>query len=476
MKRFLFITTFIVNCSFCFSQNIIGNWSGNISAGTNKIPLVFHFYKDDSGNVNGKWDSPSQNANNLACGDIIINNDSLIVGLPIISGSYKGKLITKDSIAGVWIQRGFQTPLNISRMNNTSVFQPPKRPQTPHPPFNYVSENVIYNNTDSTIQYGATFTKPFSKKDKKFPTVLLITGSGKQDRDETIFDHKSFAVIADYLTKNGIAVLRVDDRGMGQTTGDFDTSSSEDFANDVETGIRYLLSRNDVDTRHLGLIGHSEGGMIAPMVAARNKNASFIVLLAGTGVPGSVINDFQNSGVLKNAGVTDSTIQKYLLLHHALLNAVASSSDINEFKNQVPGIYTNWKNSQSKETLSVLIHGTDDQVIDDFEKKYFAFHTKWWKFFLVHDPAKDLEKLSIPVLALNGSKDIQVDPQTNLAAIEAALKKSKSKNYKTIELPGLNHLFQHCTKCTIDEYAELEETISPEVLSTISDWINGLVK
>ncbi len=475
MRRFLIIIFIVFTQHYSFSQNIVGNWGGDISVSAKKIPIVFHFYKDSSGKIDCKWDSPSQNANDLPCGDIAVGGDSVLVSLPVISGSYKGKFITGDSIDGMWNQRGFQTPLSLARSKN-AAYEPPKRPQTPKPPFNYISDSVIYTNADSSIKYGATFTRPFSKTDEKFPAVILITGSGKQDRNETIFDHQPFAVIADYLTKHGTAVLRVDDRGMGQTTGDFDTSSSADFANDVEAGIQYLLSRNDVDPAHIGLIGHSEGGMIAPMVAAKDKRVSFIVLLAGPGVNGMNIINYQNSLALKNAGMPDSVVQKFLVLHDALVNAAIGASDADEFKDKVPGIYHEWEKDQSQGTLKELVHGTEEQMISNLQQKYFVFHSKWWRFFLTHDPSKDLEKLSIPVLALNGSRDVQVDPQTNLRAIKDALLKSQSKNYKTIELPGLNHLFQHCVKCTVDEYGKTEETIAPEVLRTISDWINSVVK
>ena len=342
MRKLFFINLFILISSFSFSQNINGTWSGNINVNGNEIPIVFHFYKDSLGKTNGKWDSPSQNAKNLPCSDIAVNGDSIIIGLKIISGFYSGKFITQDSIAGMWHQGNGELPFNISKTNE-STFEPPKRPQTPKPPFNYLSEDVVYANADNSIQYGATFTRPESPINKKYPAVLLITGSGKQDRDENIFDHKPFAVIADYLTKRGIAVLRVDDRGMGKTTGDFDTSSSEDFANDVETGIKYLQSRKDVDAKHIGLIGHSEGGMIAPMVAARNKGVSFIVLLAGTGVHGAAIIDYQNILPMKNTGMSDAVIQKFLDLHHALIAAATSSVNGNDYLADVSKIYYDWK-------------------------------------------------------------------------------------------------------------------------------------
>ena len=209
-----------------------------------------------------------------------------------------------------------------------------------------------------------------SANNKKYPAVLLITGSGKQDRDENIFDHKPFAVIADYLTKRGIAVLRVDDRGMGQTTGDFDTSSSEDFAKDVEAGIKYLQSREDVDSKHIGLIGHSEGGMIAPMVAARDKDVAFIVMLAGTAVPGAAINDYQNVLPLEKIGFNKDIIQKFLDLHHALSDAATSAVNEDDYKNEVSKIYYDWKKKQSPETINALIKATDEQTVSSLQNKY----------------------------------------------------------------------------------------------------------
>lgn len=459
-----------------FGQKITGNWEGKIVAGGTTIPIVFHFYSDSTGRILGKWDSPSQNALDLPCGEVRATGDSLVVLLPVISGSYSGNFAGADSITGEWDQKGIRMPLNLARQSGGGSYTLPKRPQTPHPPFPYISDSVVYRNSDSTIRYGATFTRPKGQPGDQYPVVLMITGSGKQDRDETIFDHHPFAVIADYLARRGIAALRVDDRGMGQTTGDFDTSSSLDFAGDVEAGIRYLLSRSDVDPAHIGLLGHSEGGLIAPMVASGDPRVAFLVLLAAPGIPGMDVINFQNGVALKNAGLPDSVVQKFLVLHDALVNAAVSATGPGPFREQVPGIYQSWKKDQSAGTLKDLIHGSDESVIKNLQAKYYVFHSKWWRFFLFHDPSGDLEKLDIPVLALNGSRDIQVDPQVNLDAIRAALKKSRSKNYKTIELPGLNHLFQHCTTCTLDEYGKLEETIAPEVLRTVSDWISSVVK
>ncbi|MEO8765268.1 MAG: alpha/beta fold hydrolase [Ginsengibacter sp.] len=479
MRKPAFVSFLLAFSSFSFSQNISGNWQGNIDVNGQKILVVFHFYKDIAGQIVGKWDCPPQNAKNLPCGEIVLKNDSVKVGLPVISGFYEGTFIGVDSITGMWHQGPGKFVLNIVKTGNDAAFVLPKRPQTPKPPFDYEVKEVTYSNANKTMRYGATFTKPFSKvpaDSKKYPAVVLITGSGKQDRDENIFDHKPFAVIADDLTKRGIAVLRFDDRGMGQTTGDFDTSSTEDFAGDVEAAIKYLESRKDVDTHRIGLIGHSEGGIIAPMVAARNNQVAFIVMLAGTGVPGNVINDYQNALPLQKAGFKDDIVQKFLELHRALIKAATSYVNPNDYKKEVSKIYYDWKKKQTPETIRELIKTTDETTISTLQNKYGAFHTKWWKFFLTYDPTKDLEKISIPVLVLNGEKDIQVDPKINLSLIEKALKKSKSKNYKVLELTGLNHLFQHCNACTTEEYGTLEETFAAEALKIMGSWIEEVVK
>ena len=381
-----------------------------------------------------------------------------------------------DSITGEWHQGKGILPLNLKRTDASATFNEIKRPQTPKPPFNYYSTDVEYDNADKTIHFGATFTKPDNNVDKKYPVVILITGSGKQDRDENIFEHKPFFVIADYLAKHGVAVLRVDDRGMGITTGNYATSTSADFANDVEAGISYLRSRKDIDLKKIGLIGHSEGGLIAPMVAARNKNVAFIVVLAGPGAGGAAANDYQNILPLLQGGVNGDDIKKFLELHHSLRAAALNIKDDKEYNNNVSKIFFDWKMKQTATTLHSLIHGTDDIIISSLQKAYSDFRTPWWHFFLTYQPATDIQKLSIPVLALNGEKDVQVDAKINLPAIHNALQKSRSKNFKTIELPGLNHLFQHCKKCTIEEYSELEETFSPEVLKIMGDWIQEVVK
>ena len=348
-----------------------------------------------------------------------------------------------------------------------------KRPQTPLPPYLYINDSVVYENADKTVQLGATFSYP--KTGGPFTTILLITGSGQQDRDETIFHHKPFAVIADYLVKKGFAVLRVDDRGKGQSKGPLKNVTSVDFANDVITSIQFLLTREEVDKNSIGLMGHSEGGFIAPIVYSKLPAIAFIVSLAGSGVSGAEILLKQQTDPVKGK-VTDAAFKAYYDLTQKTLNTIhdlhlqPDSIILDSIKN----LYKNWKEAKPDSVLAPI-------RADKVPPELYSLSIKpelepWLKYFIATDPAKFWSQVKCPVLALNGEKDIQVYADQNLNAITTALKKAGNKNFKTKKLKGLNHLFQHCKTCTIQEYGELEETFSPKVLKIISHWLKRNVK
>jgi uncharacterized protein len=342
------------------------------------------------------------------------------------------------------------------------------RPQTPQPPFEYNVDSVEYDNADKTVHLGATFTYP--KTGKSFVTAVMITGSGLQDRDETIFNHKPFAVIADYLTKKGFAVLRVDDRNMGKSKGDVKNATSLSFADDVMTSINYLLQRKEVDKNKIGVIGHSEGGFIAPIIYTKWPKLAFIISLAGTGVSGFEISLKQATEPLK--GLIDSaSFNAYYTLEKIALQNISDNAGnpdsvtlLAEKKS-----YSDWKASQP-DTILTTLHLKN--VTTDMFASQISFQLKpWVKYFLTTDPTQFWEKVKCPVLALNGEKDIQVNANQNIPVIIAALQKAGDKNVTTKIFPGLNHLFQHCTKCTVAEYNELEETFAPEVLQVMGDWL-----
>lgn len=468
---------FIVYSIQC--QNITGNWEGKLDVKGTLIPIVFHIAKDSNNKYIATFDSPDQKAFNVPCNDVIVTSDSVILMMKIIGGKYEGSLSNdKIQLTGMWYQGGGSLPLNVNKTSDKVTIKTIKHPQTPIPPFPYQSEDVVYSNANKSIQFGATFTVPLPQPGVDYfrvpiyTTVLLITGSGMQDRDETIMNHKPFAVIADYLTRNGIAVLRVDDRGMGKTTGNFGKATSADFANDVEAGIDYLKTRKDVDTSNIGLLGHSEGGMIAPMVASRRSEIKFIVLLAGPGVKITELMEQQNIDVAASNGLSKRMQEQFRPMYRELVSTIIAEKDTAIAKDKAILVFKHWQKDNSELLVKQTTGVTDEKSLIAYtEGMVRLMNQPWYNYFFKFDPAQYLTRLNCAVLALNGEKDIQVSARSNLAAIKTALKKSRSVKYSTLEMAGLNHLFQHCKKCAVAEYGELEETFAPEVLALITKWI-----
>ncbi len=453
------------------SQNIIGDWEGKLNVGVD-LRIVFHFTKNADGVLSGTMDSPDQKVKGIPISSITEIGDSILVKMQSIQAAFKGAKINDSTIDGAWIQGPGSYPLLITRQKVENESKP-LRPQTPVPPYSYNSEDVLYYNADSTIQFGATITYP--KTGGPFPVALMITGSGQQDRDETIFDHKPFAVIADYLTKNGFAVLRVDDRGKGQTTGKFSGSTTADFTNDVLAGIQYLSKRKDIDKNKIGVIGHSEGGMIAPMVYSKWPHLAFIVSLAGTGISGADVLMRQQTDPLKTL-VSDSAYHSFYDLTKYTLETIQNNPNSPDsiILDKIEKYYAEWKNKTRVDILEELHANT--ATPEDYAAQVSGELKPWLKYFISTDPATFWSKVKCPVLALNGEKDIQVYADQNIPAIQTALEKAGNKKVTIKISPGLNHLFQHCTQCTVKEYAELTETISPEVLETISNWLHQTIQ
>jgi uncharacterized protein len=328
------------------------------------------------------------------------------------------------------------------------------RPQNPNPPFPYQAVEVSYENKAGGVKLAGTLTLP--RGTGRFPAAILITGSGPEDRDETMLGHKPFWVIADYLTRRGIAVLRVDDRGVGGSTGDAMNATIEDQAGDVLAGIEYLRSRSDIDARRIGVIGHSEGAIIGLIAASRSASISFVVMLAGTGVPGIQVLPLQEDMILRAAGADAATIARNRAAADMIVEAIESEPDNQAALAKIRSRLEEMKNPMPDAAIQAqiaMIRAPETQSL------------------LTYDPAEALRKLKVPVLALNGSKDVQVPPLQNLPAIAAALRAGGNKDFTVKELPGLNHLFQKCTECTIAEYSTIEETFSPAALAIIGDWV-----
>ncbi len=316
---------------------------------------------------------------------------------------------------------------------------------------------------------AGTLTLP--EKDGNFPAVILISGSGPQNRDEELMGHKPFLVLADHLTKKGIAVLRFDDRGTAESTGDFKTATSLDFAGDVESALKYLQTRKEINKNQIGLIGHSEGGIIAPMVAAESNDISFIVLLAGTGIRGDQLLLLQQELIGKASGASDTDLQKAKVINKGAFDIILKSNNIESLETEL----TNYiKQALIDNPESEKPAGMSD---DDYVKlQVNQLTSPWMIYFIKYDPAPILEKVNCPVLAINGEKDLQVPAKVNLEAIENALEEGGNKNVTTKVLPNLNHLFQECETGSPGEYATIEQTFSPIALAEISNWILNQVK
>jgi pimeloyl-ACP methyl ester carboxylesterase len=429
---------------------IAGDWMGSLDAGGKTLRIALHL-KHEAARWSGTFDSPDQAAFGIAMDQVDVDGNKLVWKMAASGIVYEGAFDPANgAISGTFSQGGGRFPL---RFKHAAPPAPPLRPQEPKPPFPYVSEAVSYSNPQAEgVRLAGTLTKP--KGPGKFPAVLLITGSGAQNRDEEIFGHKPFLVIADFLARHGIAVLRVDDRGYAESTGSFATATTADFATDVEAGVRFLLQRPDIDARHLGLLGHSEGGAIAPMVAVRMPEVAFLILLAGTGVPGDELIEAQSYHGALASGASEEAAKKTREIEHAILHIVKTE--------------TNAAARQAK--LTALAAGTPG-LQQTLQQQSASLNSPWFRYFLNYDPRPTLAGVKVPVLALNGAKDAQVDPAQNLPAIEAALRKGGNRDVTIKLMPGLNHLFQPCKTGEVSEYLSIEQTMAPVVLDLIADWI-----
>ena len=454
------IGIFIAN--LVFGQDITGQWNGALKVQGTQLRIVFNISKNDSG-YTSTMDSPDQGAKGIPVNITTFENSTLKLAVSNLSIEYEGVLNNNNIIEGTFKQRGMSFPLSLSK----GIVEKEKlvRPQEPVKPYPYDSEDVTFDNAKAGITLAGTLTLP--TKEGIFPAVVLITGSGPQNRDEELMGHKPFLVLSDYLTKNGIAVLRFDDRGTAASKGDFKTATSLDFASDVASAVAYLKTRKEINKKKIGLIGHSEGGIIAPMVASTSKDIAFIVLLAGTGIPGDQLLLAQQQLIGKaSQHLSDEALQRSKAINKGAFESVAKDINPEQLKKDLTDYIkkslADDPNFKSPEGMSV-----DDLV----KMQVNQITSPWMLFFMKYNPAVALEKVKCPVLALNGEKDLQVPPIENLEAIKKALLKGGNKKVTTIELPNLNHLFQECKTGLPSEYATIEQTFSPAALTEILKWI-----
>ena len=447
-----------------------GIWEGPLKVGPVELRLAFTVTKSSDGKLAAKMDSIDQGAKGIPCGEVTLTEGTATIAVPAIKGTFVGKLADDgQSAKGEWEQVGQKYPLLLKRVEKASTLN---RPQLPKPPFPYRSEDVTFENASAKNTLAGTLTLP--KGDGPFPVAIFVSGSGPQERDSTLFGHKPFLVWADHLTRHGIAVLRYDDRGVGKSTGKQEGATSADFATDTAAAVTYLKTRKEIDVKQIGIVGHSEGGLIAPMVAAELPNdVGFLVLLAGPGLPGHQISLGQSEAILKSMKVSELKARVELKLLKNLLEVVKVPGTVEVKKESLLKVAKQTIADMTDEEKKTLFpFGNVESETDKAIKKLLPkFADPWSLFFLQYEPAPTLEKVKCPVLAVNGEYDLQVLPKENLAGIEKALKAGGNTRLTVKEFPGLNHLFQHSKTGAINEYSQIEETISPEVLNFVTDWI-----
>ena len=408
-----------------------GTWSGKLDIQGTKLTLVFHLDEP-----NPTMDSPDQGAKGIPIQVTRTETGNVTVKVPSIGASYEGQWMLKQ-IVGDFKQMGVSLPLTL-----TPGEEKPNRPQTPKGPFPYVMEEVSFTNGDAVLKGTLVLPEGCSRKT---PVLIMVTGSGLQNRDEEIFEHKPFAVIADALARAGIATLRYDDRGFGASTGDVINCTTEDLKNDALAGITLLRDRFD----KVGVIGHSEGGTIALMLAAEKK-ADFIISLAGMVVSGKETLLWQNRVALAAAGIAEKTVDSYCQALEDAYDAIIGGKPI----------------------PSAGQYDLPAALAQNYGAAIMQLRTPYMKYFLALDTRPLLGGVACPVLAMNGTKDTQVESESNLEALRSGLPANPKNRLEAVQ--GVNHLFQHCTTGAFAEYRDIEETFAPEALEKMTQWLQAV--
>jgi len=430
-------------------SHVAGKWLGTITFGSVKLRIGFEVSQSPEGGYTASMRSIDQSALSYPMSAVLLNGDSLRLEMDVIRSVYEGKFTTDgNTIEGNWLQHGTTTPLVMKQVDK---FPEIIRPQTPKRPYPYLEEDVAYENPSAKVRIAGTLTMPKGKG--PFPAVLLIAGSGPLDRDEEVAFHKPFLVLADHLTRQGIAVLRADKRGVGKTTGEFAEATILDLAEDVRAGVKYLKTRKEIDPKRIGLLGHSEGGVVGPILASGSSDVAFLVMLAGLGQNNGDIIIFQKLLAVKTHGADESTLALMRSWYERVYAVVREDTDHATAEKKIRALHATLT-AEEKEKLGWPDSSLDREIADQLQRH--------WRYDLRYDPRATLMKVRCPVLALGGEKDMQVPAKENLAIIEEALKAGGNTRFTVREFPGLNHGFQT---------EQTEETMSPLVLQTLSDWI-----
>lgn len=448
IKKAIFLLTCVLWSTNLFSQDITGTWYGELEVRGTRVPLVIKIYKTGNG-FHAYMDSPKQNAYDIPMARTSYADGNLLL-IANEGFSYRG-LLSNGEINGKFKQNGLEFPLLFTR-EKFAEEKPLEPEQKPEDPRIFASEDIFFENHEAGITLAGTLTLPL--QGDHFPAVVLISGSGPQNRDEEIYGKKPFLTLSDYLTRNGIAVLRFDDRGVGKSEGNFSTATSSDFATDVNAAIDYLLTRERIDKNNIGLIGHSEGGIVASMIAASSDKVGFLVLLASPGLPGNELLLLQSEALGRASGMSQEQLEVAKKINKKAYDIIRNSPQ-----------------STLKSDLTAHLKENTPWTDEKIEANIKSLTTPWYIAFMKHDPRPDLEKTKIPVLALNGGNDLQVPAEANLEAIETALIKGGNSRVTTKIFPALNHLFQRSQTGLPSEYGQLGVPFSDGVKELIAEWI-----
>jgi pimeloyl-ACP methyl ester carboxylesterase len=442
-----------------------GSWEGALNIQGMQLPLVVHLNNTKTGYV-GKFDSPKQKAYDIPLTSVQVQSDTLIFTVSNAQIRYQGMWVTGDSIVGTFTQAGRQLPMNLKRQiagKGTAQVATVVRSQTPAKPYPYQTKEVKVKNKNAQLQLAATLSMPAGKG--PFPAAILISGSGPQNRNSEVFDHEPFLVLSDFLTRQGIAVLRYDDRGVASSTGDFNTATSADFATDAAAAYDFLAKTKGIDKQKIGFIGHSEGGMIAPLAYGLRPNAGFMVLLAGVGIPVDALLLEQLQAVGTTEGLTQTTIDSQLLINKSIFGWL-KHLPVEQAKDSIEALFVTALNR-----LPIGDVEARQQLELQQQSTLKTYTDPWFLYFIRYEPAPVLSQVKCPVLALNGDKDVQVIAESNLAGIETALQKGGNTQVQVEALVGLNHLFQPSKTGAVSEYAEIDITFDTAAMQKIGNWI-----
>lgn len=442
-------------------EGFAGAWQGGLKVNLMELRLLFKLEGSDS-RMTGTMDSIDQGTKDMALDVVEVKGQSIHMEMKSIGGAFDGEMSADGSeIKGGWTQSGKTFPLTILRLEKAPDMSRPQDPKKPHP---YNEQEIVFRNEGADIQLAGTFTHP--KEEGPHPAVVLITGSGAQDRDEAIMGHRPFLVLADHLTRNGIAVLRFDDRGFGKSKGKFSEALTTDFTTDALAAVDYLKTRKEVDGKRIGLVGHSEGGLVAPQAAAQSDEIAFIVLLAGVGVPMDQLLARQAADIVRVMGGHGEVMEKQAATQKEIFSLLKEKGDSPDIQNRIRAIMEKSIEEFDQEQRDAM--GVTEAQI---ESQVQMVTSPWFLALLSTDPRPTLEKVKCPVLAINGKKDVQVAWEENLRAIESGLKKGGNENVKIKAFDDLNHLFQKCETGAISEYGLIEETFNEAALNEVSNWI-----